>query len=96
MEKITLYKKINYYNKTDFINSDIIDKKTFDNLAEALETMKNTNINYVENKKGLSAFEELYIIHQKNSNNFIKYNKTINTLTKQTEDNIPQGVNSNV
>lgn len=96
MEKITLYKKINYYNKDNFINSDITEKKIFDNLTEALESMKNANITYIENKKGISAFEELYIIHQKNSDNFIKYNKTINTVTKQTEDNIPQEVVSDV
>lgn len=96
MEKITLYKKINYYNKTDFINSDIINKKTFDCLNEALEIMKNAPINYVENKKGVSAYEELYVIHQTDSNNYVKYNKTINTVTKQTEDNLPHEVNHNV
>lgn len=91
MEKITLYKKIDYYNKDNFINSDITEKKTFDCLNEALESMRNTNITYIENKKGVSAYEELYIIHQKDSNNFIKYNKTINTVTKNVEDNIPGG-----
>ena len=82
MEKITLYKKINYYNKDSFINSDITEKKTFNDLTEALDTMKNKKINYVENKKGLSAFEELYIIYQKDANNFKKYNKTIDPVTK--------------
>lgn len=91
MEKITLYKKIDYYNKDNFINSDITEKKTFNDLTEALESMKNANINYVENKRGVSAYEELYIIHQKDSNNFIKYNKTINTVTKKIENNIPGG-----
>lgn len=96
MEKITLCKKINYYNKDNFINSDITDKKTFDCLNEALESMKNAPINYVENKRGISAYEELYVIHQTDSNNYVKYNKTINTVTKQTEDNLPQEVASDV
>ena len=82
MEKITLYKKINYYNKNDFINSEIVEKQLFNDLQEALDTMKNKKINYVENKKGLSAFEDLYIIHQKDSSNFKKYNKTIDPTTK--------------
>lgn len=96
MQKITLYKKINYYNKDNFINSDITEKKIFDNLTEALESMKNAPINYVENKRGVSVYEELYLIHQTDSSNYIKYNKTINTVTKQTEDNLPQEVNHNV
>lgn len=96
MQKITLYKKINYYNKGNFINSDITEKKIFNDLTEALESMKNTNITYIENKRGVSAFEELYIIHQTDSSNYVKYNKTINTVTKQTEDNLPQEVNRNV
>lgn len=96
MEKITLYKKINYYNKDNFINSDITEKKTFNCLDEALKSMKNTQINYVENKKGVSAYEGLYVIHQTDSSNYVKYNKTINTVTKQTEDNIPQEVASGV
>lgn len=90
MEKITLYKKINYYNKDNFINSDITEKKTFDRLDEALESMKNTNITYIENKKGVSAYEELYVIHQTDPSNYVKYNKTINTVTKNIEDNIPE------
>lgn len=89
MEKITLYKKINYYNKDNFINSDITDKKAFNCLDEALESMKNAPINYVENKKGISAYEELYVIHQTDSSNYVKYNKTINTVTKNIENNIP-------
>ena len=96
MEKITLYKKINYYNKDNFINSDITEKKTFNCLNEALESMKNTSVTYVENKKGISAYEELYVIYQTDSSNYVKYNKTINTVTKQTEDNLPQEVNHNV
>lgn len=90
MEKITLYKKIDYYNKDNFINSDITNKKTFNDLTEALESMKNTNITYIENKRGVSAYEELYIIYQTDSNNYVKYNKTINTVTKNIEDNIPE------
>lgn len=90
MEKITLYKKINYYNKDNFIDSDITEKKTFSELSEALNAMKNSNIVYIENKKGISVYEEFYILHQIDRNNWKRYTKTINTTTKNIEDNIPE------
>lgn len=89
MEKVTMYKKVNYYNKGTFTSSEITEKQNFNDLQEALETMKNKQISFVENKKGISVYEELYIIHQKDSSNYIKYTKSINTNTKETTDNIP-------
>lgn len=63
MQKIILEKKVNYYNKNDFINTETTEKRTLSNFDEALEIFKNTPINYVQNKKGISVYEELSLLH---------------------------------
>lgn len=88
MEKITLTKKVIYYNKDKFINSEITEKRFFTNITEAIQFMKNYNLKYVINRKGISAFEELEILHQANYKTFIKYYKCIDPNTLETCDNI--------
>lgn len=63
MEKIILEKKVNYYNKNDFINTETTEKRILSNFDEALEIFKNTPINYVQNNKGVSVYEELSLLH---------------------------------
>lgn len=63
MGKIILEKKVNYYNKNDFINTETTEKRILSNFDEALEIFKNTPINYVQNKKGISVYEELSLLH---------------------------------
>ena len=88
MEKITLTKKIQYYNMMKQYNTDIIEKKQFTSINDALNYMKNYNLKYVINKKGISAFEELEILHQADYKTFIMYYKSINPNTLETHDNI--------
>lgn len=63
MGKIILEKKVNYYNKNDFINTETTEKRILSNFDEALEIFKNTPINYVQNNKGVSVYEELSLLH---------------------------------
>lgn len=88
MEKITLTKKVIYYNKDKFINAEIIEKRFFTNITEAIQFMKNYNLKYVINRKGISALEELEILHQADYKTFIKYYKTVNFNTLEEKDNI--------
>ena len=88
MEKITLTKKIQYYNMMKQYNTDIIEKKQFTSINDALNYMKNYDLKYIINKKGISAFEELEIIHQADYKTFIMYYKSINPNTLETCDNI--------
>ena len=50
--------------------------------------MKNYELKYIINKKGISAFEELEIVHQADYKTFIMYYKSINPNTLETCDNI--------
>lgn len=83
MEKITLKKQIYYYYKEDLQDIQEIYKKTFDNLDDALLILKSSKINYIENKKGISAVESFIILHQKDKDTFEKYTKTIDPTTKE-------------
>ena len=89
MEKITLTKNIKYYNKNVFYNSEIIEKKQFTNINDAINYLKNYDLKYVINKKGISAFEELEILHQADYKTFIKYYKSIDPNTLETRENVP-------
>ena len=89
MEKITLTKNIKYYNKNVFYNSEIIEKKQFTNINDAINYLKNYDLKYVINKKGISAFEELEILHQADYKTFIKYYKSIDPNTLATRGNVP-------
>lgn len=90
MEKITVSKSVKYYNKNNFYNSDIIEKKQFLNIDDAINYLKNYNLKYIINKKGISAFEELEILHQPDYKTFIKYYKSIDPNTLETFQNIPE------
>lgn len=89
MEKITLTKSIKYYNKNVFYNSEITEKKQFTNINDAINYLKNYDLKYVINKKGISAFEELEILHQADYKTFIKYYKSIDPNTLETRENVP-------
>lgn len=88
MEKITVTKTIKYYNMEKFINTAIIEKRQFLNIADALEYLKNYDLKYIINKKGISAHEELEILHQADYKTFIKYYKTIDLNTLTIHDNL--------
>lgn len=64
MYNIRYEKKINYYNKKDFMYTDVIEKKTFKVLEEAIKQLKSCNLNYIENKKGISAYEEATLFYK--------------------------------
>lgn len=89
MEKITLTKSIKYYNKNVFYNSEITEKKQFTNINDAINYLKNYDLKYVINKKGISAFEELEILHQADYKTFIKYYKSMDPNTLETRGNVP-------
>ena len=88
MEKITLYKKINYYNNGEYINTDTTQKQEFDNIEQALTKLKNCDITYVENKKGVSCYEEIKLLHKIDANNYKQYYKTIDPRTKRIITNV--------
>ena len=94
MEKITLTKKIQYYNMMKPYNTDIIEKKQFTNINEALNYMQNYELKYVINKKGISAFEEINILHQADYKTFINYYKSIDPNTLETRENLNRGQNN--
>lgn len=89
MEKITYIKNVRYYNKKnepiDVITSE---KKTFDNLAEAIELMKATKLHYVDNPKGISVYESIIIWDKSDSTNWYSYTKDINVKTKDIIQNL--------
>lgn len=90
MEKITLTKTIKYYNKNTLYNSEITEKKQFTNINDAIEYLKNYDLKYIINKKGISAFEELEILHWADYKTIIKYFKTIDPNTLETSQSIPE------
>lgn len=90
MNKIILTKQVNYYNKNDFSHSDIIEKKEFATIKDALKNLQSIKLNYVENKKGISAYEEASILYKDEDNHWLKYNKIIDINTKDQIDNIPK------
>ncbi len=91
MEKITMTKKVKYYNIGKHYNTDIIEKKQFTTIDEALNYMRNYDLKYVINKKGISAFEEINILHQADYKTFINYYKSIDPNTLETRDNLNRG-----
>lgn len=89
MNKITYIKNVRYYNKKnepiDVITSE---KKTFDNLAEAIELMKATKLHYVDNPKGTSVYESIIIWDKSDYTNWYSYTKDINVKTKDIVQNL--------
>ena len=91
MEKIIINKRMLYYKSKTFSHFANIEKIVFDTFDEAMTFLDNYKINYIINKKDISAIEELSIvIHDKN--NVKKYTKTIDFLTGEPYYSKPQGV----
>ena len=92
MKKVTLIKKINYYKENVFFKTSIIKEEKFATLEEAFEMMRSIKIKYIENKKYISAYEELSLLYKDEENHYIKYNKSIDLTTKEEVNNIPEEV----
>lgn len=80
MSKITINKKISYYNKKQYTHADTIPEKKADSVEDALEYIKSVPLHYVNNPQGISAREEVYFITG-DSEHVKKYTKTIDSGT---------------
>ena len=80
MSKITINKKIIYYNKKQYTHADTIPEKKADTIEDAMEYIKKTPLHYVNNPQGITASEELYFITG-DSEHIKKYTKTIDPDT---------------
>ena len=88
MQKITYIKNVNYYNKKmEIVDTVASEKRFFTNLNDAITLLANTELHYVENKKGISAFEEIVIQDTTDPYNWKFYRKEINTATKRIKTN---------
>ena len=91
MQKITYIKNVKYYNKKmEPIDTVTSDKKTFSSLNDAIEMMKNADLHYVDNPKGISAYEEIMIWDKTDSNNWYSYTKQIDISTKEIKTNLAE------
>ena len=89
MEKITYIKNVKYYNKKmEPIDTVASDKKTFSSLSDAIEMMKSANLHYVDNPKGISAYEEIIIWDKTDPGNWYSYTKQIDKKTKDITTNL--------
>lgn len=75
MSKIYAKKIVRYYEKEKYQKTVLLEKKLFDTLEESLDYLKTTPINYIENKTGFSAYEEIYLLRKVKANHFMKYTK---------------------
>ena len=91
MQKITYIKNVKYYNKKmEPIDTVTSDKKTFSSLNDAIEMMKNADLHYVDNPKGVSVYEEIIIWDKTDSNNWYSYTKQIDISTKEIKTNLAE------
>ncbi len=87
--RITYIKKVNYFDKNGKITqSQEIDRQQFDDLQTALQILKNTDIHFIQNKKGVSVYEELKIIYRKDNFNYLCFNKSIDPITNEVVCNV--------
>lgn len=87
--KITYLKKVNYFDKSGKITrSQEVDRQQFDDLTFAINYLKNDDLHYVDNPKGLSVYEDAKIIYRKNNFNYICFNKSIDPVTKEAVCNV--------
>ena len=87
--KITYIKNVKYYNKKmEPIDTVASDKKTFSSLSDAIEMMKSANLHYVDNPKGISAYEEIIIWDKTDPGNWYSYTKQIDKKTKDITTNL--------
>ena len=91
MQKITYIKNVKYYNKKmEPIDTVASDKKTFSSLNDAIEMMKSATLHYVDNPKGISAYEEIIIWDKTDQNNWYSYTKKIDISTKEIKTNLAE------
>lgn len=82
--RITYIKKVNYFDKSGKITrSQEVDRQQFDDLTFAMNYLKDADLHFVDNPKGVSVYEEAKIIYRKDNFNYICFNKSINTITKE-------------
>lgn len=87
--RITYIKKVNYFDKNNkIIQSQEVDRQQFDDLPFALQFLKDTELHFVENKKGISVYEEAKIIYRKDNFNYLCFNKSIDPVTKDVVTNV--------
>lgn len=87
--RITYIKKVNYFDKSGKITqSQEVDRQTFDDLPFAIKFLKDSDLHFVENKKGISVYEEAKIIYRKDNFNYLCFNKTIDPITKEVVSNV--------
>ena len=87
--RITYIKNVNYFDKNGKITqSQAVDRQQFDDLNFAINILKNTDLHYVDNPKGLSVYEEAKIIYRKDNFNYVCFNKSIDPVTKEVICNV--------
>ena len=87
--RITFIKKVNYFDKSGKITqSQEIDRQQFDDLNFAINYLKDLDLHYVDNPKGVSVYEEAKLIYRKDNFNYICFNKTIDHNTKEVVSNV--------
>lgn len=87
--RITYTKKVNYFDKNGKITrSQEVDRQQFDDLAFAIKYLKDDDLRFVDNPKGVSVYEEAKIIYRKDNFNYICFNKSIDPVTKEVVSNV--------
>ena len=87
--KITYIKKVNYFDKNGKITrSQDVERQQFDDLAFAINYLKDADLHFVDNPKGVSVYEEAKIIYRKDNFNYICFNKAIDPVTKEVVSNV--------
>lgn len=87
---VTYTKTINFYDKKmKPLKSELKEKRTFQDVHEAIDYLESDDLNYIKNEKGTSIFEEASILCKKNNNQFIRYTKQIDLRTEEVTSNLP-------
>ena len=87
--KITYLKKVNYFDKSGKImQSQEVERQHFDDLSFAINYLKDADLHYVDNPKGVSVYEDAKIIYRKDNFNYICFNKSIDPVTKEVVCNV--------
>lgn len=83
-KKIYIKKHVNYYDENKkLINTAEVEKKEVEDLETAREILKNYNLQYITNKKGISASEEIGYMWQSPDGTIYREKKTIDPFTKR-------------
>ena len=87
--RITYIKKVNYFDKSGkIVQSQEVDRQQFDDLTFSTSFLKDLELHFVDNKKGLSVYEEAKLICRKDNFNYICFNKSIDPVTKEVICNV--------